>query len=85
MAKLVAVSIFDAKLSAFMRPYFAPSLPAAIRSFGDEVQNADGPMAKHPEDYQLYSVGAFIDDAGVFEMASPPFQVAKAVDFIKVV
>lgn len=81
--KWIAVSIFDSKLCAFMRPYFAPTVGAAIRAFGDDVVNVDSPVYKHPEDYQLYQVGAFLDDSGVFDMQSPPHQISKAVDFIK--
>lgn len=81
--KWVAVSVFDAKLGAFMRPYFAPTIGAAIRAFGDDVQHPESVVAKHPEDYQLYQVGAFMDDVGTFEMMSPPHQISKALDFVK--
>lgn len=82
--KWIAVSCFDTKMGSFQRPYFAPTVGAAIRAFGDEVVNPESPMAKHPEDYQLFQVGAFLDDSGVFEMQSPPHQISKALDFVKV-
>lgn len=64
--KYVIVSIKDLAVGAFMRPFFAPSTGAAVRSFGDEVKRADSEMAKHPEDYELYKLGEWDDSDGAF-------------------
>lgn len=72
--KMVIVSVFDAKMEAFGRPFFVPTEGAAMRSFLDEVNRIadDNPMAKHPDDYQLFHLGYFDDADGKFSNVTPP-------------
>lgn len=60
------VAVRDAALDGFGRPFFSPSLGAAVRSFSDEVSRnaADNLMFQHPEDYDLYHIGSFDDSTG---------------------
>lgn len=62
--KLVAVAVKDLAVGAFMRPFFVQSRGVANRSFADEVNNAESPMNKHPEDYELYELGSFDEESG---------------------
>jgi len=67
--KSVVASIRDHAAGFFGQPFFAPSRGAAIRSFGDAV-NAGGEgnqFSMHPEDFDLYEIGAFDSDTGVLE------------------
>lgn len=65
-------AIHDSKLGAFLRPFFAPSVGAATRSFVDELGRADGEMHKHGEDYDLYHLGTWNDESAQFVNFSMP-------------
>lgn len=70
------VSIYDRALDAFSRPVFVNSVGQAIRSFGDEVNNVQSEMSKHPDDYDLYHLGSFDDSSGKFVCLDEPKQLA---------
>jgi len=81
---MVVVSIRDRASGCFSRPVFTQSEGTAIRSFGDEV-NRDGPdneLRKHPEDFDLYCVGAFDDSSGAFMSEDQPRLLIKGVQSI---
>lgn len=65
--KLDMVTIYDSAVGAYMRPFFAPSRAAAVRSFGDEVNRVGSEMHAHPDDYALCHVGVWDDASGMFE------------------
>jgi len=82
------VSIYDAALAAYGRPFFTATTGAAVRSFTDEVnrQAEDNQIFNHPEDYTLYNLGTFDDSTGLFHPPSDsqlPLQLIKA-DAVKV-
>lgn len=79
---LVACSVFDVKASAYMQPFFVPNTSMAIRSFGDAVVNPETGISKHPEDFQLFKVGEFDDNSGLFSPVPVPEYLSKAVDFL---
>lgn len=62
------VAIKDRALDAFMNPFHAQTLGQAIRSFSDEINRKaqDNNMNQHPEDYDLYHLGAFDNTTGRF-------------------
>lgn len=68
MAKVNVVAVRDRAVQAFSRPFFVPSIAAAVRSFTDEVnRNAeDNPMNKHPDDYELWELAWFDEESGLF-------------------
>jgi len=59
--KSVICSVYDKAVEAYMRPFVAQSIGQATRQFADEVNNADSPMHKHPEDYALFHVADWSD------------------------
>lgn len=65
------VAVKDRAIDAFMRPFTVPHTNAAVRSFTDEVNNANSEMAKHPEDYDLYMLGGFDDQTGKLTQDNP--------------
>lgn len=75
MATLIVVTIHDAALGAFMRPWFAQSAGQARRMFGDEVARPESDLHKHPADYSLYQIGTFDDDSAELK---PTVRVALA-------
>lgn len=67
------VCIRDRAIDAYGVPVFVASIGSAIRSFTDEINRAaeDNQMYKHPEDFDLYSLGEFDGDSGTFECERP--------------
>ncbi len=76
------VSIYDVKAQAFMKPIFVQSHGAAVRSFGDAVNDAQTEFHKHPEDYSMFSMGEFDDDTGTFTIEKSPVELAKAIALV---
>lgn len=62
----VMMAVKDHALGAFMRPFFAPNVATAKRSFGDEVNRKDSEMGLHPEDYSLHYLGDWDDGTAEF-------------------
>lgn len=75
-------AIRDRQLNAYMQPFFAPSAGAAIRSFRDLVNEAGHQLNKHPEDYELWHLGAW-DDANAKFQQEEIIQIALAVNLIE--
>lgn len=66
MAILFMVAVRDRAANTFARPFCVPAIAVAVRTFTDEVNRnePENPLWKHPEDYDLYQVGAFDEDDG---------------------
>lgn len=67
--KLQVFAVRDRAIGAFMQPWFAPSVGAAIRAFTDSVNDATSPWNKHPDDYDLWHLGEWDDQNGRFEVS----------------
>lgn len=80
MRTMMLFAVRDRAVDAFNRPFCAPTLGAAERSFHDEVRREESEMHKHPSDYELYCVGAFDEDTGVITPRESPMMVARAED-----
>lgn len=83
MPRLFVVSVRDRAIDAFMNPFVAPAIGAAERSFRDEVNRPESPMYSHPEDYDLYLLGQFDSDKGVFDQGSGPTMLLVGKDVKK--
>lgn len=81
MAIKSIVAVKDGALGAFLPPFFVPSIGVAVRHFGDEVHNKESPMFAHPEDYELYHLGVFDDDGGLFNIFPQPVRLARGLDY----
>lgn len=84
MTILTIVSVKDRAVDAYNRPFYVPTIGAAIRSFTDEVNRKDSEMQAHPEDYDLYDMGTFCDQTGTFLSAEGgiPRVISRAQDLI---
>lgn len=80
--KLVVVSVYDSKVSAFATPFFVRSRGEALRSFEDACGDEKLPFRAHPEDYALYIVGEFEDSAGMLMPMDAPYRLCAASDFV---
>jgi len=54
-----------------MRPWVAQTDGQAIRMFTDEINNLQGEMHKHADDYDLYRIGEFDDASGALQQETP--------------
>ncbi len=72
--KLIICAVKDRAADAFGRPMFVPSLGVAIRSFTDEINRNDNEsqLFNHPDDFDLYDLGVFDDNSGVFTLHDLP-------------
>jgi hypothetical protein len=68
-------SIFDQKAKAFTPPFFMHSEGMAHRAFMDQVNNKESQIHAHPEDYTLFKIGEFDDNAGAISGMSPQTMV----------
>lgn len=60
-------AVRDAKVEAFLQPFFSPTMGAAIRSLSEAVNDPKHEFAKHANDYSLWYLGNFDDSNGVIE------------------
>lgn len=63
---LEVFAVKDRALNAHMRPWFAQTIGQALRMFQDEINNTQGEMHKHPDDYDLWHLGSWNDENGNF-------------------
>lgn len=84
MTVLYVVAVRDAAVHAFNRPFFVPTIGVAVRSFADEVNRKadDNQMFRHPEDFELWSLGVFDDETGEFQAAEKRC-VSRAKDVVQ--
>ena len=64
--KLFVFTVFDTVSGVYDRPFCARSEGEARRSFADIASDAEHPIGKHPEHFQLFSVGIWDDNVGEF-------------------
>ncbi|QCS36700.1 nonstructural protein [Capybara microvirus Cap3_SP_641] len=76
------VSVKDRAAEVFNRPFFVPHRNVAIRDFTDEVNRvaSDNQLNKHPDDFDLYLLGVFNDNEGVFVSEEPPIVLVRGKD-----
>lgn len=72
-------TIRDAKTGIYSKPFHAVNEPDAIRSFAQVVKDPRSVIATSPEDYDLYKVGTFDDQTGIFTCLATPEHRVKAV------
>ncbi len=77
-------AIYDKKSRLFSAPYIAENDDAAVRIFGDMCYfGGDNLIARHPEDYLLYSVGQFSVLTGLIFGKDLVVTIISAEDVIK--
>ena len=79
------VSVKDRAADVFNRPFFVPHRNVAIRDFTDEVNRvaADNQLNKHSDDFDLYLLGHFDDNAGSFTMEEQPLVLVRGKDVLQ--
>ena len=72
--KQIICTVKDRAADAYGRPMFVPSAGVALRSFSDEINrnNAENQLYNHPDDFDLYELGEFDDNTGLFSLHEQP-------------
>jgi hypothetical protein len=76
--------VYDDKACFFGIPFHSLTDNEAIRSFADAVRDPQTRLALHPDDYTLYHVGVFDDNAGVIEPVKPAY-LSRASEHVPVI
>lgn len=74
-------AVRDAKVEAFLQPFFSPTMPAAMRSISEVVNDPQHTFAKHAADYSLYALGEYDDTSGVI-VGHDPVLVSPLIEMI---
>ena len=53
----------------------------ALRAFSDDVNNPKSPLSKHPEDYELWSIGEMCIENG--KIISEVRFIGRALDYVR--
>lgn len=77
-----AFAIRDIKIDSFHLPFFQTHKAGAMRMFSDLARDQQSPMAKHPEDFQLFEIGVYDPQTAQLIPHSQTAFLANATDFI---
>lgn len=77
-----AYAIRDSKAEIFYPPFYQHTHGAAERDMKTLVNDKSSTIAKHPEDFDLWLLGSFDDNTGVFTALPTPTHLVKAVQLI---
>ena len=76
-------AMFDRAAQTYGRPFFVHNSAVAVRSLTDELKNPESELARHPEDYDLYDIGAYDDDdASITTYDDGPKLIVRAQDLV---
>lgn len=62
----VIYSVYDEKAAAYLPTFNAPTAGAAIRMIMDALGDPEHMLSKHAQDYTLYQLASFDNEAGDF-------------------
>lgn len=63
--KLKAYAVRDLKAGAYSVPFFSLNDNTALRTATDWANDTNHPFGKHPEDYELFSLGTYDDETAL--------------------
>lgn len=78
--KLEVYTVYDNAVGAFLRPFFVRSRGEAIRSFTDAVNDPKSEIGSHREDFTLFMIGYYDDNAGLVSSIATPDRVISALE-----
>lgn len=75
----------DRALDTYGMPFVQTTTAQAVRGFTDEVNSdpARSAVANHPDDYDLYIIGHYLEDTGEVTTVKPPELVVRGKDLIR--
>lgn len=75
-------AIKDLATETYVTPLFLRSRGEAMRTFTDAANDPQSMVSKHPEDYELYELGAFDEQTGEITSQDVPEKMARAKDLL---
>lgn len=63
--RLLAFSVYDVKAEIYFPPWYARTVPEALRQFEGLINDGKSVLAQNPGDFRLYRCGEFYQDKGV--------------------
>lgn len=79
----LVVAVYDSKAEFFLPPFMCESKGAAIRAFGDAVNDAKCPVCAHPEDYTLFHLANFDRVSGRYDVLPANVSLCTAMEFVR--
>jgi len=79
--KLQIFALYDKKALGYMSPFFFQHKGQALRALEDITNEKSSPVNKHPEDFDLYTLGEYDDQTGQLTAITPPQYVETALNF----
>lgn len=70
----------DSRLGVFHPPFFMQHTGQALRWWEELCNDPKASMHKYPSDFQLFEVGDFDDEKGLFYPLDAPHQIATATE-----
>lgn len=77
---LTLFTIRDSKANTFAAPFTAPTRGMALRMFADHVNDPQTMPNKHPEDFELFELATYDDQAGTIDSHTPT-QLGSALEY----
>ncbi len=76
-------SVYDKKSELWKVPFYAQNAGLAIRMFTVAVRDPNTELATFAEDFELWEVGEFNNDFGVFVCYEQKHHMCNAVDLLE--
>lgn len=76
-------TVYDLKSEAYLQPFFLDTKGQAIRTFTDCANDQNHQFGRHPEDYSLFDLGEYDDNAAKFKLYKSPKHIINALETIK--
>lgn len=76
--KAMLFAVHDSKTEAFMPPFVASTPGEAERNFRNACSDPESTLHKFPQDFNLYLVGSWNNQAGLVEATIPPVFICAA-------
>lgn len=75
--------VYDCKVEAYLQPFFMASRGAAIRSFGEVVNDPKTQFNRYPADFTLFELGEYDDQNAKFVLHNAPVALGVAIEYLK--
>lgn len=76
-------TVYDVKAEAYLQPFFTPTSGTAIRSFAEAANSTDHDFNKYAEDYTLFEIGEWDENAGTIMMLPAMKPLGNALTYIQ--
>lgn len=77
-------SVFDSKAECFLPPFYQQTTGLAIRAFAAACNKEDHDFHMHSEDFSLFELGEFDQEAGTFVQYEAKKALGLAKQFVEI-